>query len=185
MILICTPARDVVQATFAYDLAELMRRNPMATFAISQGCIISNNRAALIEQALKNPEVTHILFIDSDMRFPPNMPGDLIRRDLPIVGANCRQRTQDAWTASKGGSFVSSEGKTGIEEVDAIGFGVTMIKTQVFQQLDRPWFATPYDGTKLVGEDVFFCTRAREAGIKIYVDHDLSPSIKHTGAVEL
>lgn len=185
MILVCTPANRTVQATFAFDLAELIRHDPECEFAISQGSILANNRNALATMALSNPRITHILFIDSDMRFPPDVSRRLEARDVDIVGANCRSRNRKNNTASKGGNFISSKDKSGPEEVDALGFGCTLIKADVFRSIEKPWFAMPFDGTKLVGEDVFFCKKARDAGFKIFVDHDVSQRVRHTADDEL
>jgi GT2 family glycosyltransferase len=185
MIVVCTPTYGHVQATFAYDLADFMRHNPQAIFSIADGSIIGNNRASLARSALEK-NASHILFIDSDMRFPPTFVGDLIKQDLDFVAANCRPRVNRGnWTARKGDKFISSAGKTGSEEVDTIGFGVALIKADVFRKTPEPWFASPFDGKKLVGEDVFFCAMVRKAGFKIHVDHDLSQRIKHTATLEL
>jgi hypothetical protein len=127
---------------------------------------------------------SHVLFIDSDMRFPSDTLERLLKHDVDIVGANCVQRTQKQFTARKNGEFVSSIGKTGIEEVDTLGFGVTLIKAEVFEKMEEPWFHTPFDGNKHVGEDVYFSTMAGKNGYKIYIDHDLSQHIKHAGLVE-
>jgi hypothetical protein len=35
-----------------------------------------------------------------------------------------------------------------------------------------------------MGEDVFFCKKARELGHKIYIDHDVSHEIGHIGTFE-
>jgi hypothetical protein len=34
---------------------------------------------------------------------------------------------------------------------------------------------------KLLGEDIYFCIKAKDAGIDTYVDHDLSMEIGHIG----
>ena len=44
---------------------------------------IARNR--IVETALKYPAVTHLFFMDSDMRFPPESLRRLLERDLPIV----------------------------------------------------------------------------------------------------
>jgi hypothetical protein len=185
MILVATPARDTVNATFTYDLMQL---EGDFKFAISLGTYIPNNRIALVNQAIESKS-THILFIDSDMRFPKDTIARLLAHKKDVIGANCRQRTQDEWTARKGGKFVGS-GK-GIEEVDTLGFGVTLIDMNVFtgklRKMPEPWFQMPYhtQDKKLVGEDVYFCTVAKEAGFKIWIDHDLSQEVRHTGSVEM
>jgi len=186
VIVVATPTRGEVLATFTSDLIQLLKYSPEAQWATCVGSYIPNNRIALVNQAIG---ASHILFIDSDMRFPPDTLERLLKHKKDIVGANCRQRTQDQWTATKNGKFVSSS--KGLEEVDTLGFGVTLIDMNVFtgklRKLPEPWFAMPYhtQDKKLVGEDVYFCTVAKENGFKIWVDHDLSQEVKHTGSVEL
>lgn len=185
MRIICTPTRDNVTAGFAFDLAQLVSKHPETMFTVCQGSLLSNLRTSLVDAAIAG-HFAKTIFIDSDMRFPPDTVQRLIDRKVDIIGANCKQRTQDQWTARKDDQFISSIGKTGIEEVDTIGFGVTLIRTEVFLRLVKPWFAIPWDTSvnKHVGEDVYFCHMAREAGYKIYVDHDLSQEVKHSGAIE-
>ena len=120
------------------------------------------------------------------MRFPPDVAQRLRSHNLDVVGANCRQRTADGWTAFKDGKQVSSAGKVGTERVDTLGMGVTLIKTSVFSRLPRPWFPMQWDSTvgKYVGEDVGFCLAAKAAGINIWIDHSLSSDIRHTATEE-
>ena len=186
MISICTPTRDSVHAGFAFDLFNLtnsLDELAQVVFLVSQGTLLCNQRTDLVKQALKFNS-THVLFIDSDMRFPINTLESLRLRHVDIVGANCIQRGTTKPTAQNKYGFLSSKGNTGLEEIDKIGFGVTLINTKVFLKIPEPWFATPYDGEKFVGEDIFFCHKAQENGFKIYVDHDLSQHIKHTGVYD-
>jgi hypothetical protein len=183
MIAICTPSRDVVQATFAYDLVRLIQRTDNVVFTIALGSLLPNLRTFLVRESIKNG-VSHILFIDSDMRFPEDAAIQLLEHKLDIVGANCQQRIADQTTAFKDGKFISSRGKSEIEEVDSIGFGVTLIKIEVFNKVSAPWFATPYDGEKFATDDVFFCKKAKEFGFKIFTDHKLSHKVGHTGSKE-
>lgn len=181
---ICTPARDTVQATFTADLVALLKYSPEAKWMLCQGSYIPNNRIKLVHTAME-AGASYILFIDSDMRFPPDTIGRLLKADKDIVGANCKQRSQNEWTARKNGKFINSTDQKGLEEVDTLGFGVTLIDMKVFK-IPEPWFAMPYhtQDKKLIGEDVYFCTVAKEQGFKIWIDHDLSQEVKHTGTVE-
>lgn len=189
MICVATATRDTVNATYAVDLTGLLKYSPDTEFIICQGSYIPNNRLSLVRRALSR-RVSHILFIDSDMRFPEDSLERLLKANKDVVGANCRQRTQDEWTARKDGKFISSTNKKGLEEVDTLGFGLTLIDIKVFngklRKIPEPWFAMPYhtQDKKLVGEDVYFSTVAKEQGFKIWVDHDLSQEVKHTGSVE-
>lgn len=180
---ICTPTRDTVYAGFAYDLGNLLQKESDARFYISQGSLLPNLRTLLVKTALTGG-ASHVLFIDSDMRFPTYALEQLLARGGDIIGANCKQRTQDQWTARRDGVFLSSTGRSDLEKADTIGFGVTLIARAVFEKIPEPWFATPYDGDKFIGEDVFFCEMARKAGFQPVVDHALSQVVKHAGLVE-
>lgn len=175
MILIATPTKETVNAGFSYDLVQLIKNNPDAYYSISQGTLLCNQRTDLVKAAIKS-HLSHVLFIDSDMRFPADTIQRLMKHRLDIVAANCVHRGSQKTTGD-----IESKGKTGIEEIEKIGFGVTLIRTEVFLKIPEPWFATPYDGERFVGEDVFFCHKVRESGIKIFVDHDLSLEVKHEG----
>ena len=108
MIVIATPTRDQVYAGFSYDLVNLIKQSPDAVYTVSQGTILPNLRELLVKTS-KDAGATHILFIDSDMRFPAYTLQLLLAHDLDIVGANCIQRTQQEFTARKNGKFVSSK----------------------------------------------------------------------------
>lgn len=53
------------------------------------------------------------------------------------------------------------------------GMGCAFIKTDIFKQLDYPWYdwvnyADDHRG--MLSEDLFFCEKCKKAGIKIYTD---------------
>lgn len=185
-VVIATPSRGDVCATYAYDLAYLMRTS-QATFVLSMGSLLPTLRSSLAGHAV-NAGATHILFIDSDMRFPPDTIMQLVSRKKSVIGANCRVRAtnQIAWTARQGDGFISSVGKQGIQQVEVLGFGVTLIETKMFEELEEPLFFIPWDSvnSKYVGEDVFFCNKIRDAGYEVWADHDLSQEVRHTSEYE-
>ena len=51
-------------------------------------------------------------------------------------------------------------------KVDAVGFGVIMIKREVFETVKKPWFRI----TSRISEDNYFCIKAKKAGFDIYID---------------
>ena len=183
MIVIATPSRGEVRAEYTSDLVELMRRHPKARYASALGTYLSNLREGLAEAVLASG-ATHLLFLDSDMRFPPTALEQLLAARKDIVGANYRQRTGPGTTARVGTEFVPLEGP-GLTKVDVLGFGVTLISTKALSLIPKPWFAMPWDGAKFVGEDVYFCAKAKDAGFDIWADLKLSSSVKHIGNIEL
>lgn len=184
MILIATPTRDSITAGTTGDLIRLCRRHPDAKWMAPTGIYIGNLRQSAV-MAAQQMGASHVLFIDSDMRFPEDALQRLILPDRDIVAANYVQRTAPQWwTARENGQWISSVGRRGFERVDAIGFGVVLIRLSVFATLARPWFNTPYEQGQHLGEDLYFCRLAKAAGIEILIDHDLSQSVKHSGSIE-
>lgn len=196
-IALCTPARDMVHTMFTYDLVNMvayhtLNTNDAVSLKISQGTLIANQRAELCLDAMRE-KCTHVLFIDSDMRFPQDMIERLLQHDLDIVATNCARRRMPTGPTAQ---IYKENGErelvytmpetTGLQEVGSVGMGVMLIKANVFATLSEPWFETPWrhDKRGYIGEDVFFCKKAREAGFKIWIDHDVSKEIGHIGMFE-
>jgi hypothetical protein len=196
-IAVCTPARDMVHTMFTYDLVNLvcyhtLNTNDAISLKISEGTLIANQRAELSLDAMREG-CSHLLFIDSDMRFPQDMISRLLAHDVDIVATNCARRrmptgpTAQVYKENGDRELVwSMPESTGLQEVGSVGMGVMLIKAGVFKALSEPWYETPWRSDKrgYIGEDVFFCRKAREAGFKIWIDHDVSKEIGHIGTFE-
>ena len=196
-IAVCTPARDMVHTMYSYDLVNMvayhtLNTNDAVSLKISQGTLIANQRAELSLDAMQEG-CSHILFIDSDMRFPQDMIERLLKHDLDIVATNCARRRMPTGPTAQ---LYKENGErelvwtmpesTGLQEVGSVGMGVMLIKREVFEALAEPWFETPWrvDKRGYIGEDVFFCQKAAAAGFKIWIDHDVSKEIGHIGTFE-
>jgi hypothetical protein len=185
VIVVATPTRDTVTAGYVGDLVKLIRRHPDLKFAAPLGIYIANLRNQAVTLA-RAAGASHLLFIDSDMRFPEDTLDRLLAAEKDIVASNCVMRTMpEWWVARKDGANVSSVGQRGLEEVDSVGCGVMLITLSAFDRLPSPWFSTPFNGSDHTGEDVFFCQLARRAGFTVWIDHDLSQAVRHTGSIEL
>jgi hypothetical protein len=153
------------------------------------GTLIADQRSKLVEMSLKQG-ATHILFLDSDMRFPANLADRLIKHDKEIVACNYATRRMPVKTVAFKDfstlSYMYSGDKTGLEECDAVGMGAMLVKAEVFGQISYPWFQIHYlpSARMWMGEDMYFCQAAKMAGKQIWIDHDLSKSIKHIGSFE-
>ena len=196
-VAVCTPARDMVHTMYTYDLVNMvayhtMNTNDAVSLKISQGTLIANQRAELSLDAMQE-NCSHVLFVDSDMRFPQDMIGRLLKHDLDIVATNCARRrmptgpTAQLYKENGDRELVwTMPDSTGLQEVGSVGMGVMLIKSNVFAALSEPWFETPWrhDKRGYIGEDVFFCQKAAAAGFKIHIDHDVSKEIGHIGTFE-
>lgn len=135
-----------------------------------------------VEPAYK--ECTHIFFIDDDMLVPPNGLLRLLSHNVPIVGGLYFQRTPPhlpvAYRHVEGNQWVPvTEFCAGLQEVDALGFGFMLVKREVFERMDRPWF----EFSDRMGEDMYFCQQAKALGYPILVDADLK--CRHLAMVEI
>ena len=197
-IAICVPCRDTVMSGFCFDLAKLIGYHSRTTddeIIVLQmsGTLIFSQRETLAEQALADGAEA-ILWIDSDMRFPADTLEVMLSRKMPILGVNATTRREPILPTalqlhlkedSHEWEKVESRGKQGIEQVTAVGFGVTLTRADVFKEIPKPWFDILWTSNGgIIGEDVHFCIKAQDFGIDTYVDHDLSPLIKHIGIKE-
>lgn len=154
-------------------------------FCVS-GSLLPDVRMRCVAEAAKW-DATHMLFLDDDMTFPFDALQCLLRHNVPVVGANYSRRqlplTTTAYKADKSGPLYTRPGDTGLVEVSHLGTGIMLIDMRVFELLELPFFAFEHfnDGKQLRGEDVYFCHKLIEAGVKIYVDQDLSQHVGHIG----
>lgn len=169
---------------------------------IMAGTYVHTARNKLLMRMLAD-ECTHMLWIDSDMAFPPNSLKRLLAHvdgndGVKMVGINYSTRGfPPRYVAIKristeedlaGELCETGPDSTGLEEVEALGFGMVLMKSSIFNNMDITtpnfWFEMIGNTIHHIGEDVYFCRKVREAGEKIYVDHDLSKECKHVGLCE-
>lgn len=205
-IMVAMPTRDMINAEFMYDFAQLtavvcstLVADNVVNWSINmlQGTAIHSLRQEFAEMALEKG-ASHILWLDTDHRFPADSFFRLLDRGLPMVGVNYSTRkfppSQVAFkkiATTPGESNVklyTTPESSGIECVDALGFGMVLMDTKILKTLDpaERWFQFVYDkqSRRDVGEDVYFCRLVREAGWEIHVDHDLSKEIGHLGTFD-
>jgi hypothetical protein len=190
---ICVPARDSVDTSFAHCLSLLTARfygsAPAGTVMnvnFRNGTLIADQRCKLVEMSLAQ-DADYVLFLDSDMTFPASLVERLIAHDKDIVACNYATRRLPVKTVAFK-SFENLEnmyslGKGGLEECDAIGMGAMLVKAEVFKKLRYPWFQIHYmpNARMWMGEDMYFCKLAKANGYQIWIDHDLSNQVGHSG----
>lgn len=183
------PTRDLVPASFAVDVAQLYAKTreyrmwSTVTIGFVAATYIHAGREWFLE-ATRKQGATHVLWLDTDMTFPPETAIRLFMHDQPIVGCNYRVRQDSGlFTARRHQERITtSEASTGVEAVDEIGFGVVLMRTEIVNDLPRPWFRHGLnDQGGDIGEDIMFCRALRQAGHTIYLDHDLSKQVGHIG----
>lgn len=149
--------------------------------SIVRNSALSKSRWQLVETA-RATKATHIFWIDSDMRFHPDLLLLLLKHEKPIVGCNYRMRQGDhePIVERNGERLVSSIECEEIQDVDTLGFGILLTETSVFDRIKKP-FDIEITETDQPDESMVFSARAREAGLRLYVDHWLSLAVGHVG----
>lgn len=211
-VAICTPTSGSVKATYAASLLGMVLhylQNPVNTdvpfskaaativetreviFDMAIGSIIGNAREHMVSSALKDPKVTHVLFIDDDMGFEPDCLNLALQSRKPIVIANYRRKAPPwSFTARKltadgqsSEELVTDSNKFGMEEALFGGFGFALIQRCVFEAVPQPRFIQQWveEQKRFTTEDLPFYKMAREAGFPAYVDHTLSQRVRHVG----
>lgn len=194
-IAICVPSNGTWHADFGLSLAALCTRfNSMKLAgATSQklvlfstlGSMLSQSRETLAGQALAKG-CTHILWLDSDMRFPWDTIHRLAAYKEDFVAANCTTKKIPAQPVAQDldGSILHTDpGSEGLKEVKHVGLAVCLMKTKIITRIDHPWFPMKWlpSANSYTGEDVAFCHALKAEGVKLYIDHTISKQISHIG----
>ncbi len=192
-VLVGVPCSSECSSFFAYDLARLTAFSGVSIpncnlrLLFSQGTLIGPQREDIVRAAL-GVGATHILWLDSDMRFPKETLQGLLGHKKDIVAANYTKRVPPhVPTAFANGTFLfTHEDSEGLVPVEHVGMGVMLTRTEVFEKVGKPRFPIEYlpEVDSYQGEDVAFMLKAKLVGYKIWVDQDLSKYIHHTGTME-
>lgn len=192
------PCMDQVDAMWAHDYSAAMARHACAfpddtlTQSFHQSAFLAESRNVLVKGLIEQG-VDYVIFLDTDMRFPQTLFGDLMGHKLPVVAANCAKRRRPISPTARKESpddpgkldavWPDPERREGVERIHVVGTAVMCIQTDVFFQLEYPWFHTPWhheDG-RFIGEDLYFCAQLKKAGVPLYIDHGVSWAVGHIG----
>jgi hypothetical protein len=200
-IAVAIPTAGTVRMSFAYSLCGLIasfagRKVPTVPEAeitmhisVLESSNWITNREKLARMAIENGD-THLMFLDDDMLFEPQVLEMLMGRRQPIVCTNYLIKTEPACSAEfvavgmNGQRLPTRDSSVGIEPILYSGFGVSLIEVEVFKKTAQPWFLPDFsdkDGGEYTTEDNPFFRRAREAGFPVYLDHDASKLVSHVG----
>lgn len=156
------------------------------------GPMVARARNSIAKEFHADTRSSHLLFVDSDMVFQPKDVETLLEADLPLVGGlyyglipgttqvypTCLRRVDDGDSGPLLPVPPEDIPEEGLFEVDATGAGFMLIRKDVLDALgpvdvERDWpFGHTVIGGRARGEDVTFCLRARERGIRTYVSAD-------------
>lgn len=184
---ICIPTYDRWEADFGASLAvtaaNLAGASPVVKslrVAKSEGSIASDGRNDLMKDAIASGS-THILWLDTDMKFGPGNVNKLIERDLDFVACDYKRRIAPNTTIAVDLQGDPVQPGEGLVEVMQCGLGLTLMRTSIIEKMTYPWsgFFTHADGT--LDDSVWLCRNARKAGVKLFIDRDATNGVGHIG----
>jgi hypothetical protein len=199
-VLILTPCKDYeVPSAFARSVVNMVAYswlNGLRVFqmAVSERMVVHYARNHLAKLAQEHvcghtgQRYSHILWLDDDHVFNPDLAlylakhSDLdmvsalyfgrVGRQLPVVYV--KDGNQDLYT-----HYQMLELQPALCQVDAVGFGACLMRMDVLDRMQYPWFRF----NEAAGEDIYFCVHAKERGIEIYCDG--AYKIGHLGEPEV
>lgn len=187
-VLIGIPTGEFGRRADFYDYVNQLDK-PVGTLIMSiHGQSPAKSRNLIVEQAIIN-NCTHVLFLDDDTAFKPDLLHQLLRHDKDIVSALCFMRKYphqplifDDMTEDGRAKFFFLNGKeSGLTKMMASGLGCILVKTSVFHRMEKPWIRLGELDQEQWCDDIGFFKRVRDYGIEAYCDFDCR--VGHIGSV--
>ncbi len=146
---------------------------------INQSYPLTHARNSMCKMALKNG-ADWLIFIEPEFIYPRGMIRDLLMSEesiiapLAFMGSSMHQPLA-GFRGGKDRDIFTPLVKypAGKVEVDFTGFPGLLIRREVFEEIDSPWFELGYSKEakeNIVSEAIVFCEKAKEAGFSTFVD---------------
>jgi hypothetical protein len=203
-IMIPTGTRSVVADTAVsiYDLGQLLAAEGIPSRPKWMGCsdIVDLRNLFLTLWYYKQPQSSHLLMIDSDMRFSPFMVWDMLQFGKPVTGCFYAKREYPIAVVGKALNDTDTVDDVvdGHLRVSGVGAGVLLIKRTAIQEMidklpeiivttnnhalagqveiyELPHLLAPFKKVQLadggeLSEDISFCHRWRQCGGEVWAN---------------
>jgi hypothetical protein len=190
-VAILVPVRDDVVSHFSYSLCNLIKTSTElgidTHLFFDASTILINQREKLIDQALEI-KAEWVLWLDSDMIFPPTTLARLLKHEEDIVGCNYMKRAfpfkSVAYKDTKDWeSWIPIKYSDTLEKAEASGLGCMLMRTDIFKDIKKPYFEYSYkeDSKDWLGEDFTLFKKFNKLGYELKIDMNLSNEIYHMG----
>jgi hypothetical protein len=188
---ILVPTKDTVYSHFSYSLSNLVKLTTQMGIEthlfFDASTILINQRESLIKQAIEVGS-EWVLWLDSDMMFPPSVLMRLLAHNEDLVGCNYMKRSYPFKTVaftdtSDWENWIPIQYSNELVEAEAVGMGCVLMKTALFKELQKPYFEYTYQPKTedWGGEDFTLFKKFNKLGYKLKIDMNLSNEIYHIG----
>ncbi len=158
-IAICLPSGDYCPMKFTLSFGGIMAHPSLHTRKAfnRRSCYVQVNRCDLVDDALAWG-ADWLLFLDSDMTFPPYTLERLLSAQKDVVCATYVKRVAPHEVIGEpDGEYEGGN----LRRMKKIPAGVLLINADVFKKLERPYFHLLYVNGQYIGEDFYFCDGSR------------------------
>jgi hypothetical protein len=188
---ILVPTKDTVYSHFSYSLSNLVKLTTQMGIEthlfFDASTILINQRESLIKQAIEVGS-EWVLWLDSDMMFPPSVLMRLLAHNEDLVGCNYMKRSYPFKTVaftdtSDWENWIPIQYSNELVEAEAVGMGCVLMRTKLFKELQKPYFEYTYQPKTedWGGEDFTLFKKFNKLGHKLKIDMNLSNEIYHIG----
>lgn len=192
--MIAVPCMDVVPVQFMMSLM-CLDKDEEVSLCCPSGSLVYDSRNQIIQKAME-AGVDRIMWFDSDMTFQPDTMQrfhNMLDQGFEIVsGLYFKRRPpytpvifEECYIKEEGGlkypthKFYENYPKDTIFEVAAFGFGGVMMTMDAVRRITEKFGNFPFMPVAGFGEDMSFCLRAKEAGVKLWCDSTIK--LGHVG----
>jgi hypothetical protein len=200
-VMVATPTQGSVKTHFMKTvigtMGDLSKRGVDTVFETVDGVDIAQQRNVLATNFLRDASWTHLFFVDSDMMFHADLCFRMISHDKPIVGAiyaskqfdlsrllSAMNQGMEYWgavlSAHSWHAFLpENQGvvsiKDGLLEVNAIGFGATLIQRSALERMVESGAANAtFSQSAQAFCHNFFSPRPKDVAAGVFVPEDIS-----------
>lgn len=183
-LLIGVPSVDYLHVEFVRSLAGLILRlkenGTEFDLFLCPGSLIYIARDKIASKAI-NEGYTHVLWLDSDMVFGPELLDDLMFSGKPFVTGVCASR-RPPYNACIFSQIDDINHLAHVEElpveafeVQGCGFACVLIETNILRSVMEANKGRCFLPIEYYGEDLAFCIRARRMGYRIFAEPTVRP----------
>jgi hypothetical protein len=189
-VMLGLPTRDEVKMDYALSLTGLCVTSALMCELIPanpRSCYVQCNRNDIVLAAFEH-QCHYIMWVDGDMEFPNDGLIRLLSHNVDIVGGLYVRRDEPSTLMGKRLAGSGPLAMEGLEEMERIPAGFMLTKMDVFRKIKPPWFWLTLDETtgKIdLGDDYYFCKKARDAGFAVYADNGITAQLVHHGDAAL